>query len=259
MNSEQSTEDIPDGRILGLPPHIQFEILVLTPPEDFSNVCRANREICSGRLSDATKLTYGDQITERLYKERSEKWFSEEVLAYKELNMTWQNFYKRIEMMSKLDIKYIDQFEKLIEKNQLMELKILQSRNKLPTFYISLQNLANAAIWFKHDNILNWFASLDPPVYPNFQGANDAAALGRVDILKWLSSLNHPVYADRYGAVRAAYNGHLDVLKFLSTQTPPVYPDAHAVSSARGNGHTNIVEWLASVPPPYGPILAPRY
>ena len=86
-----------------LPPYLQYEILVDTSPEDFPNLCSINKnisQICSGNLNQEQKLLYGNQITDRLYRERSQKWFGEDILNFKEPTMSWKEFlYKNCKII----------------------------------------------------------------------------------------------------------------------------------------------------------------
>ena len=69
-------------------------LLARLPHTEFVNMCEVNREmrsICSNYVLSGT-----DNITERLYRERCEYLFPKDVIAIKPENMTWKNFYERI-------------------------------------------------------------------------------------------------------------------------------------------------------------------
>ncbi len=242
-----------------LPQFVQHEIFVQTPIKDFAALCstdKAMSHLCSGQLSDEQKLLYGDRIVERLYRERSERWFDDEVLSFKEPDMSWQEFYKRVVKM--LQIKQLDikKLHKLIEKSKLMELKILQNRNKLPLSNMARNSLANIAAAIGNKEILYWFSTLTPPILPNIGAAHRAATRGNLRALKMLMD-DFNIMPNRYVANAAAESGSLQILEWLSQLAPPlrpIYPDMDGATAAYKNDQYKVLKWLAALPPPIGPI-----
>ncbi len=75
--------------------NIYSKIFLLSrlPHNEFEQICKVNREmklLCNKYIRDTANLT------ELLYRERSENLFSQEVVALKPMGVSWKDFYERI-------------------------------------------------------------------------------------------------------------------------------------------------------------------
>ena len=148
--------------------------------------------------------------------------------------------------LQKIQLKFPGavQFKDIIT-NYGLNFKILN----LKEYYVRLNNIlpnqeGAKAAKAGHLEVLKWMASLNPPIYPDKNGAIAAASSGRLDVLKWMASLNPPIYPDQYAANMAAWKGHLDVLKWMASLTPPVLPDENAVNEGALRSRRNVISWL---------------
>ena len=80
--------------LLELPKWVQLEVVKRISVNDFSNFQIVNKEIyslTSDKLTEEQKLFYGDQITESIYKQRSDR-FQKIFLHLKEKRCCGENF-----------------------------------------------------------------------------------------------------------------------------------------------------------------------
>ena len=85
-----------------LPIYIKIEILVQAPNEEFVTLCRLNKELYylySGIIPFEIFSVHGN-LSERMYKLRSERIFDKNVYLLKNenANMTWKEFYRRVQL-----------------------------------------------------------------------------------------------------------------------------------------------------------------
>lgn len=250
-----------------LPQYAKYEILLRTPPKDFPQLCLTNKEtkeICSGNLSESTKLLYGNNITERLYTDRAERWFGKELFEYKELNMSAREFYNRI-------VKFYEEFNSeqetadfsnmYLKEGKLMELKLLKLlSNALPYYgyvrHVLHENKYNAIEildWLKDNNIvhnfmihtinptsdiklLQWF--LDQNFVPNAEEIGRAVQFNRYDILDIFAKRGW--LPDQRGANLA---NNLKMIEWLKNNGAPL-PNRSAISSYMIDGNIEMLEWL---------------
>lgn len=90
-------------------------------------------------------------------------------------------------------------------------------------------------------------------IIPTPDGPDWVAAYGHTAILQFLASLTPPILTDEYGASSAAVSGHLDTVKFLASLTPPILPHQSGVNRTANNQHSDVLEFLASLTPPLLP------
>ncbi len=106
-----------------LPPYLRFHIITFISKKEFSQLQRVNHELyelCSGKLSETTILTYGSGITERLYEERVKNFFPQELIDLKNNIMSWQEFYHRVDKFDP------NNFNKYIKDGNLLELQYVK-------------------------------------------------------------------------------------------------------------------------------------
>src|SRR5579863_3935941 len=147
---------------------VKKQFLIRLNDQDFRNLCQVDKSfasLCSGSLS------------ENVYHERSKWWFNEDLLQFKEPNMTWKEFYNRIfNLINKQDDLYYRSI--LHENGKLMEIKILYYLGNNP-YQAEVNRLAERG----HLEVLKWLASLNPPILPDRFGADLAAIYDRIDVL----------------------------------------------------------------------------
>ena len=123
--------------LLKLSKWLQLEIFKRVLPDDFLSLKVTNKKIwtlTSGKLTDKQKLFYGDQITESLYKDRSER-FLADALDHKDESVSWRQFYFRVIKFKKLSNKKgfhnIQSYysDILANKGKLLELKLFSTFN----------------------------------------------------------------------------------------------------------------------------------
>ncbi len=100
---------------------VQCLILSMLTHKDFINIC----------LFFELKLLYcKHRYFERIYEERCKSWFPLDFIKFKAINMKWEEFYFRMNyLFNKIDCYFarIVINSKLIRKNKLMELQIINS------------------------------------------------------------------------------------------------------------------------------------
>lgn len=227
--------------LLELPKWLQIEIFTRIAPNDFVNFAVSNKDIASLTLlkcTDEQKLVYGDQITESLYKDRSER-FLADTLDHKDESVSWRQFYFRVIKFKKLSNKKgFNKIKglfsgKLAERGKLLELKLIS------TFSLPTIETVNFAASEGHVHILQWGKDKYKLV-PDTTGANWSAQQGKLNVLKWLkeNKLSLPKTA-----IYTAGNGHLDILIWMKENGCPL-PGTSGANMAAKNGHLNILQWM---------------
>lgn len=191
-----------------LPQYLKYEVLIKSSIQDFPNLCRINKEIseiCSGNLSESTKSLYGDQITEILYRDRSEKYFDDEVINFKEPDMSWRKFYNRI-------LKFYEKLDKLRNTENLPIL--------LPPRNISIVNTPNGG------TIVNFSQIIFPPTNYKEYLVNVYLSEGKLMELKLckllLNILPHGIYVKNIIPANK-YNNTIEILNWLKNNQVTIY------------------------------------
>ena len=117
-----------------LPFYEKLLIFERLPHDKFKLLCITDREmlpICSGNLTQDIIEKHDDRITERLYHNRSDNMFNSSLLAFKPNNMSWKDFYTRLnKFLDDLDDLnaefYQNYMDNLIQQGLIMEAKILK-------------------------------------------------------------------------------------------------------------------------------------
>jgi hypothetical protein len=120
-----------------------------------------------------------------------------------------------------------------------------------PPVHPDSQGVASAC---QYDNLeMVQYLVGDLGIIPTPDGPDWAATYGRTAILQYLASVTPPVLTDEYGASSAAVNGELDTVKFLASLTPPILPHQAGVNMTADNGLSDVSEFLASLTLPILP------
>lgn len=85
-------------------------------------------------------------------------------------------------------------------------------------------------------------AILDDIIYNNFMNKNTEKI---IDILNWFATISPPlapVLPTRRGARNAANTNNIEILEWLSQQNPPIYPNIHDISPV----NEKTLRWLHS-------------
>jgi hypothetical protein len=181
------------------PERLDRELLIRLPDKDFKALCSSSKKF----YSYCNRVP----ISESIYHERCLYWFDNDLLQFKEVNMTWKEFYNRLQSFLINEKSYVW----YIFHDNLMELKLSYKINPFPITYNDI-----------------YFAS-----YHN-----------SFSVLKWLISLNPDIVLDQLISHVAARNGNLDIVKFLADLS--ILPDQIGVDLANAYGYKEIVEFLAT-------------
>jgi hypothetical protein len=126
-------------------------------------------------------------------------------------------------------------------------------------YYEILRNIklnesgTNEAAAGGHLDVLQWMASLGPPVMPGEEDADVAALNGHLNVLQWMALLRPPVRPGAFSATVAVMDGHLDVLQWMAKLQPPILPKVKDANLAVMVGHTDVLQWMAKLQPPILP------
>ena len=150
---------------------VKKQFLIRLNDKDFRNLCQVDKSfanLCSGPSS------------EDVYYERSKWWFGENLLQFRESNMTWKEFYNRIsDFINKENGDYY--IYKLYKNGKLMEIKILYYMKINPS-----ESEVNISAERGQLQVLKWAALLNPPILPNKNGALCAGENGYTEVVIWL-------------------------------------------------------------------------
>lgn len=253
--------------LLELPQYLQYEVLVSTPIKDFSSLCKTNKDIlrlCSGNLTDEQKLLYGDNITERLYKERSEKWFDEEILNFRETNMSWKEFYLRItEINNEIQKRKSNNLnlsrefilpillQEYVAQDKLFEIKLLYNTGQEIYPFIIKQ-----AASLGYLDILQWISTLPEVIIDsdrswskqnltgklliNYKIANEAAKNGNINVLNWLK--DYDILPTEEGIKNGIQSGKKEIVKWTIENN--ILPIGNLKSLIRLWGHLDTFNWM---------------
>lgn len=111
----------------------------------------------------------------------------------------------------------------------------------------------NVAVNLNHLNVVNYLASLNPPLLPNRDAADRAVNNHNMHALEWLASRNPPILPTTIGANMAIQNSDLEMLIWLAGRNPPILPNVEGANLAAGRGDIRILNWLAAQNPPILP------
>lgn len=184
-------------------------LLARLPHTEFVNMCEVNREmrsICTKYVLNGT-----DNITERLYREHCEYLFPKEVIALKPEDMTWKNFYERINYYT----YEVGNYEPSPQINATQGLYSDEMLDDRVMFQEAIEYGDIVGIKYIIYRYPNYSYLNDPLVRNNIRGLLDATAgRGNLDVLKFFSEFNiFPEYLDR-----AIINNQLKVVKWLHSQ-----------------------------------------
>lgn len=173
-------------------------------------MCEVNREIrsiCSNYVMNGT-----NNITEMLYRERCEYLFPKEVVAIKPEDMTWKNFYERINY-------YTYEVGNYKPKPLVIDPIVGGYNDELRSDILKLDE----AVEYGDIVGIKYFIYKNPGYYSNFNNTIMKATIrGNLNL--------------------AARRGKLDVLKFFSEFN--IFPNS--IDDAIINNRLNIVKWLHS-------------
>ena len=106
--------------------YIKLEILIRCELGTFRSLCKTNKELFAlymNQLDEKIIKVHGN-LSQRMYQERSERWFTKKIISFREESMGWNEFYKRIAFLEYQKINSIV-CNWMCRFNKLMELKIL--------------------------------------------------------------------------------------------------------------------------------------
>lgn len=248
----QIENEIPGGRILGLPQYAHYEVLVQTHPDDFPQLCRANRELielCSGYLSDATVLAYGSNITERLYYDRSKRWFDSKLLKAKSESMSWREFYIRLNNFVENISDFIEQIDEIATlenyEENITEIKLLSLLNPpiIPRDYGITQLVTRnyeLLSWFDSLGIkpkTGWWAQTDDDVF------KEALQYGDIQVINWFLEKGYKPDITN-GIDYIVLYRPLEIAEFMKSKG--YLPSSDAVRRALENANEERLSWLTS-------------
>ncbi len=177
------------------------QLLVNSSDSVFAQLCSTSKEM--------KRYCYEYPNSESVFEGRSRRWFTDDIIAYKEASskaMTWKEFYQRITYLFNNKDKY-DIIFRLVNNGKLMELKILGT-------ILTPDHVSQAVI---HDH-------LDILKYAIEQGF-DMNDVDNQNVLK--------LYACRYGKV--------NILNFLETYG--IVPNRDDIGEAIANHYWNVLYW----------------
>ncbi|AYV85976.1 MAG: hypothetical protein Solivirus2_47 [Solivirus sp.] len=214
---------------------------------DLDNIIIQNLSILSKKNFDKTcKLAEfefycrGD-LSERVYEERVKKHFDNELIKYKEEDMTWKEFYERLYTLIDYLPAYSDYTDPLIRDAKLMELEILFAIKKK----FNVRDYNTIAILLGKRTSTGIRGS-------EFQKARQILLLlekARVFPIYFINQAQNGhetvfTYGQNLSSV-AAINGNLDGVKWLKRYG--FLPSKKAYEIAEYRGHRNIIEWAKSL------------
>ncbi len=220
MTNATKSSNIPD-----LNEFEKINLLAHVDDDTFESLCLANKEyyrICTNKF-----------FKERLYEERTKVKFTNEVITFKEQNMSWYDFYIRLNSLL-IKEKNIELANEYARRGMLMELKILSTKGILPKDSYTVARLGRLEVlkWMKENNL---------PIYLE-DVPNLAARNGHLDMLNWLKE-NGLTLPDQYGANMAAKIGRLNVLKWMKENNLPL-PNDDGVEWAYRNRNIHVLKWM---------------
>ncbi len=126
----------------------KVNLLIRLPDREFGIVCSSNRYY--------NNLCNNSFYSERIFEERTRRLVDNDIIAFKESNMTWKDFYMRLFAFLPIQKQLIENnfeedytdaiFDKLILEDKLMEMKIIK------TLYDKINrndNNNNSSIFYK--------------------------------------------------------------------------------------------------------------
>ena len=258
----------------------KLDIISYLDDESFTAACHTDPEInmiCTEKLTPVLISRFGD-LTNYLYEKRVKNLFSSDIIAFKEPNMTWKEFYDRTNRLYKvISLPAIVDFY-ASRKNSIMEIKILLKIGKMPTNFtlleyaiaydnvdvlkllISLNSLniitqlvLDTACERESLNILKYCASLNPPLLPSQAAIDRALQLGRMEIFKFFASLNPPFLPNQNAVDYMVYFGTLDNLKYLINLNISLIPSKNIVDRLYVDNNIEKIKILANANPPILP------
>lgn len=201
---------------------------------------------------------------ERLFKERSEKYFSQYILNFRheQENVTWEQFYIRISnFLNRL--KTLTEYENeynpiyLPKNNLLIEMKIYF--DLYPNRPINRSNAYYALIHNQID-VLKWLVSKN--VFPTVTSINAACALNCLETLKYLATIRTQeglCIPTQRGADKACEIGKIQTVIWLEQYK--ILPSIGGANEAAKNNNIEILDWLYErniLPNKHGFLLAKK-
>ena len=178
--------------------------------------------------------------SERIYQERCEKWFSKDVISFRE-NIKWINFYDRIStlfnnMKTSTEQNMISNFP---QQNKLMELKLLLSWNYNFVLY---QCDIDLAVFSNNIEMLEFLEKILKRPYTD-TAADLAVSYGFLDVVSWLEKRN--IIPTVFGANLACRYNNLVGLKYLYEKR--ILPNEKGIADIFKNKNTEVLDWALSV------------
>lgn len=226
-----------------LPIYSKLDILISADHSTFVNLCQTDKllhDICIGKDVPG----FGD-LTNYLYNARSQEWFPEEILNFKNDNypqMDWKFFYERINNF----LNKCKELKKLYDNiNPQFPIGFLPL--PIPSRYqfnYSSVEYANSLAGKCYLMELKLLAMLSPPIYPNEEGANKAIL--RVpfclNVLNWMKENNLPMPTS-FAANRLAERGDIHMLNWMKENDLPM-PTSDAADTLAENGNLYMLNWM---------------
>ena len=226
-----------------LPIYNQFEVLKRVSHNEFEVLCKTSTtlwNLCSNKLGPE----HGN-LTQRLYQERSNVFFSPEIVDLKnQFNLSWKDFYFHVHKLllewsrdrrGDLIGRYKEEY---ISKNNLLDLLILNTESNLN---FTTRDL-NTAV---RDNALDVVKYLIEDQKIQITNSLDLATT--IEMATYLMSKKDYTRNDliNYAIIMTSRN-KLEILKWLYNEFE-ILPDEEAINEAFSYGKTEIIMWLNEV------------
>lgn len=215
-----------------------MHILTVSSYDVFQNLCRVNRyihSICSDKVPEEIQANYGNLVN-YLYPNRIDYWYNEDIRKYREKDMTWRIFHKRISLFYRFKNEHgIDALiRRSINQGSLMEVKILwgQYRNR---------EIFKEATILLYSSIIDWFEFLTRNNIPTC--SNELTDC--LNMLVWLSKPPRSIrdYRSTREFDRSMWN--LNMVKWLINSKIFTVDDIYSTVLHRGN--KIVLDYLKSI------------
>ena len=230
-----------------LPLYTKFEILTTVENPEFLVLCREDKEthaLCAGT----------SQLSERLYRERSERFIAQDILAFKTgENMTWKQFYIRVfKLINFYKSNTRDEVQKQLrtfaENGDLFEMKILAN---LPNPILpSMVDIEHSIAYSNgHLNVMKYFATLPPPKGPIIPEGDLMPMISpekNLEVWKYLVQIGALLDTNLIYDI-AKYNQPLLLKYLVEERNIPLHPNIIAIITDRG-GLDNIKYIVSTFP-----------
>ncbi len=230
-----------------LPFYEKLFILQRLPHDKFKLLCTADRQmtpVCMGNLTQDIITKHGSKVTEELYQGRSNNMFNSSLLQFKTNNMSWKEFYERVNrLIDNLEIipDQINMNTYLIN-SRILEAKILYQIRDVDIEFrliVLLLSAEGPPLELKLE-FLEWLKEIEFnfPVFPLF----DQDILNNIEVVKWLLEnkiFPHPMQFLGLLKLKYPYTELFEVLDLFASYG--YYPDQIAANTANS---VEMVKWL---------------